>query len=69
MRKWTIRQFEWYRDNKKLLPSQAQLEAVLFFSWHRKCRKREEKDYEKKNVSNRSSSSNQYDDGFPGNGR
>ncbi|GAA6275766.1 hypothetical protein F170042I7_19520 [Blautia caecimuris] len=23
MRKWTFCQFEWYRDNKKLLPSQA----------------------------------------------
>ena len=34
-----------------------------------KMQKREEKDYEKKNVSNRSSSSNQYDDGFSGNGR
>ena len=68
MRKWTIRQFEWYRDNKKLLPSQAQLGTVLFFSWHIKCRKREEKDYEKKNVSNRSNSSNQHDDSFTGYG-
>ena len=35
-----------------------------------KMQKREEKDYEKKNVSNRSSSSsNKYDDGQPGYGR
>jgi hypothetical protein len=31
--------------------------------------KREEKDYEKKNVSNRSSSNSNYDDDFPGHGR
>ena len=31
--------------------------------------KREEKDYEKKNVNNRSSSNSNYDDDLSGNGR
>lgn len=30
MRKWTLRQNEWYRDNKKLLPSQI-LDLGRFF--------------------------------------
>ena len=34
-----------------------------------KMQKREEKDYEKKNVSNRSSSNSNYDDDLSGNGR
>jgi len=30
MREWTLRQIEWYRDNKKLLPSQIKSETVFF---------------------------------------
>ena len=29
MRKWTICQFEWHRDNKILLPSQRTTEVVF----------------------------------------
>ncbi len=32
MRKWTIRQFEWYRDNKILLPSQTFCLRRFFYS-------------------------------------
>ena len=30
MRKWTICQFEWHRDNKILLPSQRTTEMLFF---------------------------------------